>query len=347
MSLGNYPEYNPTPPEQEDSKSNKKSATSWWQSLFGSQDTQTSMYVKSFAKGVLYFALVLIAVGAILVTFRSNDNPKKEVLVLNSNQGEEVLNTPKMFTEDYKSKSDQESSKMANNQSSEDLTNQQVLSPTNNIDSSKNEDIQSEDELADNNDSQDVYKSDNSSINNQLDNISKRVKTVSKKVAHKTVKGANKVTNGANNIANVIKNSSISKSVINTTHKAVNSVSSGVKKLTSNKIPNQALLAKKVWLVNIYSSNSLATAKNKWMEIQKTNGNILSSKKPVFIKANILNKGIFYRIALGKANNNSLPYFTSKIEARQYCDVLNRHHINCFLVKTTVKSIFNNINNKG
>jgi hypothetical protein len=117
----------------------------------------------------------------------------------------------------------------------------------------------------------------------------------------------------------------ISKQIMETSNKKVNETKKT--KDTSKLEINSNFKNRVVYLVNIFSANTMDGAKKSWNEVLAKNSNLFKNYKVYFIK-NKTSKGEFYRVSIGAKNVDGGYYFDDRISAIKYCDYIKKYKLN-------------------
>lgn len=91
------------------------------------------------------------------------------------------------------------------------------------------------------------------------------------------------------------------------------------------KVPAKPVVPKKGYALQLLSSKSQSGVKAAWLKIKSKNGDILKSLPQTIVKADLGDKGIYYRLRLG-------PVATGE-NAKKICSKLKQRNVGCFIVR--------------
>lgn len=304
---------------------NDTNRASLWSRVFLSEENQ--LYSDVVIKGLIWIVMFIVSFVALFIVFNDNFMKPKEIVVVNNKDQTDYYST------DTSSASSNGTNFSFNSYSNNSNTE---------ISDSKDDELglpksSNTDTLPLNENSTTQAKNSNSLANNResinnTNNTNSTKKTFSNPNINSLITNSinsNKVVNQSNNVHqssnNILPSSSSSASNLVNKNAQPSSVNTAVKKADYSK----------AWLVVIYSGNKENLVKQKWQEFKKKYPSLFVNKKAYFIKIDIPKKGVYYRISLGDLNTNkALPYFSSNVEANNYCKYLVNNKLSCFIMET-------------
>lgn len=282
--------------------------SSVWSRVFAGEENH--VYSDVIIKGFVWVVMFIISFVALFIVFNDNFMKPKEIVVINNKDKTDYYSTD-------------------TNTSS----NNQDFSFNNYSDNSNKQVVDNKDAglISDGNNSTNTTAAlkgvmhDNVADSPGNNIVSKNNTSVSKKFSNPNINSL---------ISNSIKeNQTSTQSSNNTNVLSSSKINSVLKKDVAVSSITKTDYGK-AWLVVIYSGNKENLVKQKWPEFNKRYSKLFINKKPYFMKIDIPNKGVYYRLGLGDLNTNkALPYFNSAKEASKYCKYLVNNKVSCFVIE--------------
>jgi len=320
--------------------------------FFSSDSYNAPEYTMAVMKGFLWVVMFIISFVAVVVLFKNTDdgikndinndslvvsngeNIKKdymEIKDIRENEYEFIKETDNNqiidkdesdFTNEKKEKNNYTNNLEDTESANDVLKNENVIVDKNLAIEKELESLDKEDSLKPEFQNQEV---DNSKIENKQFQNQEKIKN---KKIEKENKNKNKLS---------VENE-ISKQIMETSNKKVNETKKT--KDTSKLEINSNFKNRVVYLVNIFSANTMDGAKKSWNEVLAKNSNLFKNYKVYFIK-NKTSKGEFYRVSIGAKNVDGGYYFDDRISAIKYCDYIKKYKLNCFVVDNELVNLKN------
>jgi hypothetical protein len=320
--------------------------------FFSSDSYNAPEYTMAVMKGFLWVVMFIISFVAVVVLFKNTDdgikndinndslvvsngeNIKKdymEIKDIRENEYEFIKETDNNqiidkdesdFTNEKKEKNNYTNNLEDTESANDVLKNENVIVDKNLAIEKELESLDKEDYLKPEFQNQEV---DNSKIENKQFQNQEKIKN---KKIEKENKNKNKLS---------VENE-ISKQIMETSNKKVNETKKT--KDTSKLEINSNFKNRVVYLVNIFSANTMDGAKKSWNEVLAKNSNLFKNYKVYFIK-NKTSKGEFYRVSIGAKNVDGGYYFDDRISAIKYCDYIKKYKLNCFVVDNELVNLKN------
>jgi uncharacterized membrane protein len=320
--------------------------------FFSSDSYNAPEYTMAVIKGFLWVVMFIISFVAVVVLFKNTEDGIKNDIINDSlvvSNGENIkkdyMEIKDIRENEYEFIKETDNNQIIDKEES-DFTNEkkEKNNYTNNL-----EDTESANDVLKN---ENVIVDKNLAIEKELESLDKEdslkpefqnQEVDNSKIENKQFQNQEKIKNKKIEKENKNKNklsveNEISKQIMETSNKKVNETKKT--KDTSKLEINSNFKNRVVYLVNIFSANTMDGAKKSWNEVLAKNSNVFKNYKVYFIKNNT-SKGEFYRVSIGAKNVDGGYYFDDRISAIKYCDYIKKYKLNCFVVDNELVNLKN------